>query len=169
MKNDSSFNMFLQLRTWVIYCQIQTHGSYMLDLWTIHSEHQHILQPSILYWVLNSMFHLYDTMRWTILLLFHFELLQKLFRLKHPDFNVLSNLSIHHRYIHLHGYLTFNLTSQVIHWSMSIVYNIYEISISLIQDVVNSHSNIHHTHIILWNHFGSHSEICYLYIWPWFN
>ena len=135
----------------------------------MNNSYQHILQPLLLYWVINSTFNLFLTSRWTFLLLLHFELLQKtLLRLKLLT-KYLSNISIHHRYIHLHGYLTFNLTSQVIHWSMSIVYNIYEISISLIQDVVNSHSNIHHTHIKLWNHIGSHSEICYLYIWPWFN
>ena len=56
-----------------------------LDLWTIHSEYQHILQLSILYWVINSMFHLFLTSRWSFLLLFYFELLQNLTWVKHPD------------------------------------------------------------------------------------
>ena len=32
-----------------------------LDLWTIHCESQHIPKPIILYWVINSMFHLFLT------------------------------------------------------------------------------------------------------------
>ena len=109
--------MFFNQELGVSYCQM--YQKYMvlicLDLWTIHSEYQHILQPLFLYWVINSMSHLFLTSRWTFLLLFYFELLQNLFRLKHPD---ISNMSIH-RHIHLHGSLTFKITSQVMHWSMT--------------------------------------------------